>query len=1003
MKRGVLCIVLCIALLQMGCNKNTSAFGDNYKYGARDSVRIFIDYSLSGINTKSCINENLVEDVNLYVINQFGDLAAYSYCSGSSVMDLMILQNMEYTVYAVVNAGKEIHAITEGELADMCYSIENISGLTSENGGVLMCGKTVPQKFFDGKKLEIDLKRCVAKITLNANYEMLNSDVDIDVKSVALRNTPNFVKLFGDSKILGSEQAIDGGMECNLTKEQLENGVVFYQFENKQGTLQPDNLDYTKKLWPQESLYSRVCSYIEMQATYSSPRKRGDILYRFYLGTDMVANYDVIRNTNHSITVNFKGDGAVDENTWRVDNSEIVDLVTSIEILPSSHTFKKLGETLQLSANIEPVTAGDKSLDWSVSDNGIAVVDQSGLVTAVSDGECRVVATSCDGGEVFGYCDIVVDSKVLVESVEISPDSLIVYVGETSSLTGIINPVDATVQALVWHSSDENVASVDSCGIVTANTAGKCFVYATSVDDTSKRGVCKVEVKEKEFFISPSKKDLYVGETFGIEYTVRPYVIPVFTTTNPNVAVIDENGRVTAVGVGETRIKAKANGIECICVIHVSEPQISFPYKNRVLYDGETAFIPYSVLVPSNAEVKVSLSNDNAQIVSQDVSGITIKALKQGACVLTAQVGDVKCNCTLDIQKLTITTTQNTFTLYQHFYHDIEYTISPPHAANLEVGINLDISNISVHSKSGNRLCGWNENDFANTEYPDESQYFTATLYILGREDVSADVTFNIKKISIVPEIIAHANIGYRPTVVDLQMDMPHHAKSNICEYQISVTDLSYTNDISAITVDISKSILELANPCKSNGAYTLQIDINGDDGYMVSVNPCTVKVYETVYIVGYSKPYGREQVMNSSVDGIATYIYFNEVIAEFYLHPNSFITINESSELFTPYLYNDILFSTVHTDIFEEYRFSFRKNENYYYALDQGSFIFKGSNAPKYYLNFFHLQPENCYPDVAPGSPFLYYYSNTFCSGFSNTIFTWDYVFNYIFEGYKM
>jgi hypothetical protein len=126
-------------------------------------------------------------------------------------------------------------------------------------------------------------------------------------------------------------------------------------------------------------------------------------------------------------------------------------------------------------------------------------------------------------------------------------------------------------------------------------------------------------------------------------------------------------------------------------------------------------------------------------------------------------------------------------------------------------------------------------------------------------------------------------------------------------------------------------------------------------------------------------------------------------VIAEFHLHPNSFITINESSELFTPYLYNDILFSTVHTDIFEEYRFSFRKNENYYYALDHGSFIFKGSNAPKYYLNFFHLQPEKCYPDVAPGSPFLYYYSNTFCSGFSNTVFTWEYVFNYIFEGYKM
>ena len=1000
MKRGVFCVVLILGLIQLGCNKNTSEFGENYKYGAKDSVRVYIEYSLSGINTKSSINEDLVEDVNLYVVNQFGDLAAYNYCSGSMSMDLVVLQNMEYTVYAVANAGRELHATTEEELVAMCYSIENITGLTSENGGVLMCGKTGPQKIFDGQHLVVNLQRCVAKITLNADYELLNSDVDIDVKSVALRNTPNFVKLFGDSKITAGAQVIDGGMHRDLTKQHLQDGVVFYQFENKQGTLQPDNLDYTKKHWPQESLYSKVCSYVEMQATYSSPRKKGDILYRFYLGTDMVANYDVIRNTNHIITVNFKGDGAVDENTWRVDNSEIVDLVTSIEILPANHTFKKLGETLQLSTNIEPVTAADKTVAWSVSDNSIAVVDQYGLVTAVSDGECSVVATSCDGGGVFGYCDIVVNSKVLVESVKISPDSLTVYIGETSSLTGIIEPADATVQSLVWHSSDENVVSVDSCGNVTAKAPGKCFVYATSVDDISKRGVCRVEVKEKEFFMSPSNKDLYMGEMFEIEYTVRPYTIPVFRTTNPNVVVVDKNGKVTAVGPGEAEIKAQANGIECSCVIKVVKPQISFPYTNRVMYDGETAFIPYSVLVPSNAEVKASLSNDNAQIVSQNAQGITIKALKLGVCELIAKVGDVKCSCILDIQKLTITSTHNSFTLYQHFYHDVEYTISPPHAANLDVGIKLDAAVGSwLHSNGGSRLNAWNEVDFANTVYPSESQYYSASLYILGREDVSVDVSFNVKPISIVHEIIAHANIGYKPTIVDLQMDIPQHAHNNQYEYKIYVTDLSYTNDVSAITVDIPKSTLELANPCKSNGSYTLQIDIDGDDGYKMAVNPCTIKVYETVYIVGYSKPYGREMLTNSSVDGVATYAYYNEVVAEFYLHPNSFLSVDNELDLFTPYFYNGVKYSTLHTDMYEEYRFSFRKNESYVYMLDQGSFMFRGNNAPSYYMDFFYLEPEDTHPDVASGSPFLYYYSNTFCSGFSDKLYTWKDIFNYVFK----
>ena len=269
----------------------------------------------------------------------------------------------------------------------------------------------------------------------------------------------------------------------------------------------------------------------------------------------------------------------------------------------------------------------------------------------------------------------------------------------------------------------------------------------------------------------------------------------------------------------------------------------------------------------------------------------------------------------------------------------------------------------------------------------------------MGREDVSTDVSFNVKQITIVPEIVAHANIGYKPTVVDLQLDIPQHAHNNQYEYKIYVTDLSYTNDVSAITVDIPKSTLELANPCKSNGAYTLQIDIDGDDGYKMAVNPCTIKVYETVYIVGYSKPYGREMLKNSSVDGVATYAYYNEVVAEFYLHPNSFISIDEDWQLFTPYLYNGVKFLTMHTDIHEEYQFSFKKNESYFYMLDQGSFTFKGNNAPSYYLEFFYLQPENIYPDVAPGSPYLYYYSNRFCSGFSDKLYTWNDIFNYVFK----
>lgn len=56
-----------------------------------------------------------------------------------------------------------------------------------------------------------------------------------------------------------------------------------------------------------------------------------------------------------------------------------------------------LGETLQLQATVEPVNAANTGLVWSSSDNGVALVSASGLVTAVAAGPVTITATAADG------------------------------------------------------------------------------------------------------------------------------------------------------------------------------------------------------------------------------------------------------------------------------------------------------------------------------------------------------------------------------------------------------------------------------------------------------------------------------------------------------------------------------------------------------------------------------------------------------------------------------
>lgn len=863
----------CAALLLCSCAKELPVSPEEMVYGPKDSISISVGYALVGVQSRSGGDETLIENINLYIVNELGDLVTYQYHTTVSPVQVIILKNMKYTVYAVANAGRELPATTAAEIESLIYDMEDVSGLNGNSEGMLMSGCSKQQLLTDGQSITIDLRRCISKVVVKADYSELNSDVLITVKSVQLKNVPKTVNLFSDSKISGPNGSLNGPLIQDPEVDDLRTGIIFYQYENKQGTLQPDNLDQKKKVWPDENIYSKICSYVEMQATYASSRKKGMVVYRFYLGTDMVANYDVIRNTQHTIVVNFKGDGALDENTWRVDNSDIVDLVTSITLNPVSHKFTTLGATVQLSATILPMTANNKILTWSSSDEQVAKVDASGLVTAIGDGSCTITATSTDGTNISANCSIEVDSKIYVTDVTVNPETIELFAGEQGVLTVTVTPPDATVPDVVWSSSDEQVAKVDASGNVTAVAVGSCTITATSKEDDSKKGSCQVTVKSKEFSITPTAKTLYVGERFSIGYTVKPPILPTFVSETPAVAMVNNNGQVTAVAAGTAKIKVSAHEMDLYCTVTVVNPQIAFPEPGRIMYDGETVTVPYSILVPATAAPEVTTSNSNATITEVTSTGITIRANTTGSCVITARVGPVSASYLVDIQPLRIVFNDAApLIFYKGFDDPVNYTIYPEHARDLRVNLrSSDEENLAY--QAGMTFRGGSGNTTAN---------ITATF-----------VDFPTKTYSI--NCIIKPAIDIVETQLELVTDldpMSEPLPNGVYTQQQLTIDTHpravpiFTSDFPDIRVSDTGVVTPMAT---GNGIYTdatmgttqkripIKAKVTGDDGIPYLDVISQVTIYENAIIFGSYGEYTTGAVDPSDSQEIEYYSTYQE------------------------------------------------------------------------------------------------------------------------------
>ena len=87
-----------------------------------------------------------------------------------------------------------------------------------------------------------------------------------------------------------------------------------------------------------------------------------------------------------------------------------------------------------------------------------------------------------------------IEHKILITSLSLDMQSYKTEVGSQFHLMAIVLPHNATYQILEWSSSDVNVATVDSNGLVKVLEAGKCTISARTTDGSDLSAQCVLQI-----------------------------------------------------------------------------------------------------------------------------------------------------------------------------------------------------------------------------------------------------------------------------------------------------------------------------------------------------------------------------------------------------------------------------------------------------------------------------------------------------------------------------
>jgi len=311
------------------------------------------------------------------------------------------------------------------------------------------------------------------------------------------------------------------------------------------------------------------------------------------------------------------------------------------------------GEYFYLDPVLTPANSTKEGLVWECVDTNIATVSSTGRVTAKNPGQTIIMVKTENGAT--AYCKLTVLQAVT--GLEITPGKATLDVGEKLQLYTEFTPATASNTDVYWTSSDEDIATVDKDGEVTAKQGGLVVIQCQS-DDGGYNAVCIITVIEEVtgITITPEQYKLGLGKTFQLKAEITNSTASdkdvEWRSSDESVVTVDQNGKIRGISLGYATITAMAldgSDAEATCEIRVvtEVTGMTMNYTSITLIQGNTFQLEADIR-PANATYKTaSWKSDNSEIAMVDDDGV-VTAISPGTAWITAEARDSSgkyCKC----------------------------------------------------------------------------------------------------------------------------------------------------------------------------------------------------------------------------------------------------------------------------------------------------------------------------------------------------------------------
>ena len=326
------------------------------------------------------------------------------------------------------------------------------------------------------------------------------------------------------------------------------------------------------------------------------------------------------------------------------------------------------GESVQAIVRREGTYEGDGELTYTSSRENVATISSDGVITAVGKGDTIVTASLVRNGRAVIRAQMSVKvlravRKVTLNTTKLSvydpedpavagllkaetPDQvLVIPAGKTVTLAATCTPEDASNKKVAFTTTDAGVAKVAGVSL-RALQRGECDLIVSSVQNPEVTEIFRILVIQpvKRIQIDAGNKKVAAGSSIQLKAICSPDNATIqdvtWSSQNPAIAEVNENGVVTGRKRGSVSIIAKAadgSNVMANAYINVTQPVTGITYAQPEIsvIAGRTAQARVTVQPADASDKTVSWSSSDDEIAT--VQAGQIRGHKAGVCIITCE------------------------------------------------------------------------------------------------------------------------------------------------------------------------------------------------------------------------------------------------------------------------------------------------------------------------------------------------------------------------------